>query len=205
MTDRIHIPYIFSIEELQCIKDNFTSHTDWEKVIFDGIKKNIVDHLRPQQANTCCYCKNQLGHDIKQVDIEHILPKSKYEKFTFNGKNLALSCPACNTIKSTKEVLKKPLVRYPRSSNHIKIIHAHYDNYSEHIDIINNCVFFSKTSKGSETITFCNLFRLSEVEDRAKAYEKITLTSLCDKLSNTSHIDPQTKQDIMNTILSKIR
>ena len=205
MTDRINTPYIFSREELQCIKDNFTSHIDWEKVIFNDIKKNIVDHLRPQQGNTCCYCKYQLGHDIKQVDIEHILPKSKYEKFTFNGKNLALSCPACNTIKSTKEVLKKSLVRYPRSSNHIKIIHAHYDNYSEHIDIINNCVFFSKTSKGSETITFCNLFRLSEVEDRAKAYEKITLTSLCDRLSNTSHIDPQTKQDIMNIILNKIR
>jgi len=205
MTDRIHTPYIFSREELQCIKDNFTSHIDWEKVIFNDIKKNIVDHLRPQQGNTCCYCKYQLGHDIKQVDIEHILPKSKYEKFTFNSKNLALSCPACNTIKSTKEVLKKSLVRYPRSSNHIKIIHAHYDNYSEHIDIINNCVFFSKTSKGSETITFCNLFRLSEVEDRAKAYEKITLTSLCDRLSNTSHIDPQTKQDIMNIILNKIR
>lgn len=57
MTDRIHTPYIFSEEESQCIKDNFTSHIDWEKVIFDDIKKNIVDHLRPQQGNTCCYCK----------------------------------------------------------------------------------------------------------------------------------------------------
>ena len=55
MTDRIHTPYIFSREELQCIKDNFTSHIDWEKVIFNDIKKNIVDHLRPQQGNTCCY------------------------------------------------------------------------------------------------------------------------------------------------------
>lgn len=205
MIDKIIIPYIFSKEESTCIENNFISHNDWEKGVFDVIKTNIVAHLRPQQGNTCCYCKYELGYDIKQVDIEHILPKSKYEKFTFNGKNLALSCPACNTIKSTKEVLTKSVVRYPRNSKKVKIIHAHYDNYSEHIDIIDDCVFFAKTSKGSETITFCNLFRLSKVEDRARAHEKITLFSLCDRLNNINHIDPQTKQDIMNSILNKIR
>lgn len=205
MTDRIHTPYNFSKEELQCIQDNFTSHNDWEKGVFDDIKKNIVDHLRPQQANTCCYCKYQLGHDIKQVDIEHILPKSKYEKFTFNGKNLALSCPACNTIKSTKEVLTKSVVRYPRNSNNFKIIHAHYDNYSDHIDIVNKCIFVSKTSKGSETITVCNLFRLSVVEEKAKAYQNVNLNSLYQMVSSLSDVDSHVKKQLIDVILDAIR
>ncbi|GAB2643693.1 HNH endonuclease [Psychrobacter pocilloporae] len=205
MTDRIHTPYTFSEEELQRIKDNFTFHGDWEKVVFDDIKKNIVDHLRQQQGNTCCYCKYQLGYDIKQVDIEHIVPKSKYEKFTFNGKNLALSCPACNTIKSTKEVLKKTVVRYPQNSNHFRIIHAHYDNYSEHIDIVNKCIFVARTSKGSETITFCNLFRLSVIEEKVKAYQDINLNSIYQIVSNLSDVDPDVKKKLIDIILDTIR
>src|SRR5690606_31764056 len=120
------------------------------------------------------YCKYKLGFDIKQVDIEHIIPKSEYENFTFEAKNLALSCPACNTKKSTKPVLKNVIVRYPTNGANVIIIHAHYDDYSNHIDIINDCVFVAKSTKGSETITFCELFRLSTVEQRAKAHKKLS-------------------------------
>lgn len=205
MTDRIHTPYTFSREEVQCIKDNFTSHIDWEKGAFDNIKESIVDYLRPQQGNTCCYCKYQLGHDIKQVDIEHIVPKSRHEKFTFHKKNLALSCPSCNTKKSTKQVLKKIPINYPRSSKNFKIIHAYYDNYSEHINIVNGCVFVAKTIKGSETITFCELFRLSIAEEKSKAYQTITLNSTYQMVSSLSNVDPQIKKQLIYTILDAIR
>ena len=83
--------------------------------MFNSIKENIVAHLRIQQNNTCCYCKYQLGFDIKQVDIEHIVPKSEYEQFTFENRNLALSCPPCNTKKSTKPVLNNSIVNYAKS------------------------------------------------------------------------------------------
>lgn len=172
MTNRIQTPYIFLAEELDVINNQFSSHKDWSKDIFEKIKTNIVEHLRIQQGNTCCYCKSSLGFDIKQVDIEHIVPKSKYENFTFESRNLALSCPPCNTKKSTKSVLSRHIVNYPTNGINFKIIHAHYDEYSDHIEIFNNIIFIPRSTKGSETITFCELFKLRVVEQRARLFQK---------------------------------
>lgn len=168
MTDFITNPYTFTEAEKNIILKNFNVHSDWENEVFKTVKKNIIAHLRIEQDNKCCYCKRELGIDIKDVDIEHIIPKSKYEKFTFFPKNLALSCPGCNTKKSKKDVLVKPIVNYPRSSTPFRIIHAHYDKYSQHIDIAGDCIYVALTKKGSETITLCELFRLRKVEDHVK-------------------------------------
>lgn len=171
MSEKINIPYKFLTTEKKIIKDHFSVHTDWEKSVFDDIKENLKEHLRAQQDNKCCYCKIELGFDIKGVDIEHIIPKSKFEKFTFHHKNLALSCPACNTIKSTNCVLvKNSIIKYPSNGTNFKIIHAHYDDYSTHIKIDDGCVYIAKSKKGSETITICGLYRLSEVEENAKKF-----------------------------------
>ena len=122
MNNRISIPYKLTAEEETIIANNFNSHSDWTKPVFNSIKVNIITHLRTQQGNTCCYCKYELGFDIKQVDIEHIIPKSEYEKFTFETRNLALSCPACNTKKSTKPVLKKAIVNYEISTDNNLVV-----------------------------------------------------------------------------------
>lgn len=204
MSNRIQIPYTFTGTEKQCIKDNFSTYHDWEKNVFDTIKKNIIDHLRPQQGNACCYCKKQLGHDIAEVDIEHIIPKSQYDKFTFKSENLALSCKPCNTKKSTKEVLKKEIKNYPRSSSNFKIIHAHYDNYFEHIDIVNECIFVARTTEGSETITFCELFRLSSVEEANIAYEKLNTDRVCSLIDDIKGRDTASKDRALDTILRAI-
>lgn len=205
MSNRILVPYNLTAEESTIIANNFNTHTDWSKDVFDSIKLNIINHLRNQQSNTCCYCKYELGFDIKQVDIEHIIPKSEYENFTFETRNLALSCPACNTKKSTKPVLKNAIVRYPTNGTNIIIIHAHYDDYSNHIDIINNCVFVAKSTKGSETITFCELFRLSTVEQRAKAFQKAKPSVLQQLVSDLKNGDKQDKDELINTIKEAIR
>lgn len=169
------------------------------------IKVNITTHLRTQQDNKCCYCKYPLGFDIKQVDIEHIIPKSLYSKFTFTSLNLALSCPACNTKKSTKTVLNNPITRYPSNGSNIKIIHAHYDDYSEHIDIINNCVFVAKTSKGSETITTCELFRLNIAEQRAKAFQQPGPNYLEQLVKDINNADQETKSQFIEIIRDAIK
>ena len=168
MCIKISNPYSFTAPELLVIKNNFTVHTDWEKDCFQEIKDNIRDHLRPEQGNKCCYCKRELGYDIKDVDIEHIIPKSKYPKFTFEPKNLALSCPGCNTIKGDDEVLKKKIVFYPKHSKNTLIIHAHYDEYDKHIEIHEGLLFEAITKKGSHTITTCELFRLKKALKKAK-------------------------------------
>lgn len=172
MGKKINIPYKFPKNEQTIISNNFLTHTDWEKSIFDNIKESIRKYLRTQQGNRCCYCKQELGFDIKRVDIEHIIPKSKFNQFTFHPKNLALSCPACNTIKSTNCVLiKNSIKRYPINGSNFKIIHAHYDDYSTHITILEDCIYTPKSKKGSETITICELYRLSVVEENAKKFQ----------------------------------
>ena len=93
MVDKISTPYVPSREELKTIKDHFKDDKDWTNEKFDEFKSNLIADLRVKQDNKCCYCKWELGYDIKNVDIEHIIPKSKYSQFTFNPKNLALSLP----------------------------------------------------------------------------------------------------------------
>ncbi|NBK99394.1 MAG: hypothetical protein EOM50_15510 [Erysipelotrichia bacterium] len=172
MSEKISIPYKFSKHEHTIIGSYFSTHTDWEKSIFDDIKENLKEHLRVQQDNKCCYCKRELGFDIKEVDIEHIIPKSRFEKFTFHHKNLALSCPGCNTKKSTSCVLLNvSITNYPSSGSNFKIIHAYYDDYSTHIKVDDGCIYIAKSKKGSETITICELFRLSTAEENAKKFK----------------------------------
>ena len=205
MSNRILIPYSFTAGESTIIANNFNTHSDWTKDVFNPIKQNIISYLRIQQQNKCCYCKYQLGFDIKQVDIEHIIPKSEYEQFTFESLNLTLSCPACNTKKSTKPVLNNPITNYPTNGTKFKIIHAHFDEYSNHIDIINNCVFVAKTKKGSETITFCELFRLSSVEQRADVYRTASPNFLKQLVAELKNGNPNDKNELIDLIKYAIR
>lgn len=204
MSDKIRIPYKLTDEEKKLITVNFSNHWDWEKVIFDPIKTKIRANLRPKQRNKCCYCKRELGHDIKDVDIEHIIPKSEYSKFTFEPKNLALSCPACNTKKGEKKVLNKKIVRYPANSKNCTIVHPHYDSYSANILIHNGCVFEALTAKGSHTITVCELFRLKIVENKAK--EKIAKKNRNSQLINLIMAADQVElQNAMTELMKRIK
>jgi uncharacterized protein (TIGR02646 family) len=169
MSNKIGTAYNFEKTEIALIIANFKAHKDWDKDLFSDLKSNIRKTLRPEQDNKCCYCKKELGHDIKEVDIEHIIPKATYPKFTFEPKNLALSCPACNTIKGDKPVLSKTIKIHPNHSINHTIIHAHYDDYYEHILIHDGCIFEALSKKGSHTITVCELFRLKLVEQKARA------------------------------------
>jgi uncharacterized protein (TIGR02646 family) len=170
MSNNIINAYNLTNDEKQLIQQKLKCHTDWDTSnVFDEIKKNIREFLRTEQNNKCCYCKRELGFDIKDVDIEHIIPKSQHWKFTFEPLNLALSCPGCNTKKGDTNILSKAIVRHPKNSKKITIIHAHYDDYTKNINIIDNCIFEPLTKKGSHTITVCELFRLKVVEKKAKS------------------------------------
>jgi uncharacterized protein (TIGR02646 family) len=165
-------PYNFTKDEINLITSHFSKHDDWYKDVFNKIRENLRNHLRTEQDNKCCYCKQDLGFDLKNVDIEHIIPKSEASQFTFNNKNLALSCPACNTIKHDKTVSIKNLKfkNHPTNSKNIKIVHPYFDEYTNHIQILNNTIYAAKTLKGSETISMCGLYRFWEVVEKAKKF-----------------------------------
>jgi uncharacterized protein (TIGR02646 family) len=168
MSNKISKPCKITASEKSIIAKNFTIHTDWEKPIFDSLKKKIRENLRPKQRNKCCYCKKDLGYDIKEVDIEHIIPKAEFKNFTFEPFNLALSCPACNTKKGDTKILSKSVIRYPKTTKSFLIVHAHFDKYNEHIIIHDDCIFEGVSKKGCRTIEVCELFRLKAVEEKAK-------------------------------------
>lgn len=207
MTDSIINPYVFGKDELKLIKSSFTKYTDWDKQCFDEVKKSIKDDLRPKQNNLCCYCKWELGHDIKQVDIEHIIPKSKYDKFTFTPKNLALSCPACNTHKGSQAVLKKEIKNYPRTGTNVSIIHPHFDKYSEHIEVHDNAIYEPLSSKGCETIKLCNLYRLKEVLRKTKESksQKTQISKLVAELKEASEEEQQSFIDLLSQLTNKFQ
>lgn len=205
MSEKIEKAYELTDGEKRTVSENFSKHQDWEKPVFAALKVNLIAHLRTQQDNKCCYCKYPLGFDIKEVDIEHIVPKSRFEQFTFESLNLALSCPGCNTKKSIKPVLLKEFVRYPRNTNHFRIVHSHYDTYSDHIEITNNCVFTAKTGKGSETITYCELFRLRTVEEKAAEFNNTSQSAISDLIKGLKDGDEKEKEEFFDLIKKAIR
>lgn len=202
--NRIENPYFFKKNELSIIKRNFIDYNDWTKSCFDEIKREIVGYLRSEQNNKCCYCKRQLGFDLKEVDIEHIFPKSKHSSFTFEPKNLSLSCPGCNTNKGSLNVTNYDYKRYPIKSGKIYIVHAHMDNYYDHINIINDLIYVPKSEKGCKTIEFCKLFRIEQVENRAiQVSNKTHIAKLVETLRNAKNDEKsQIKQVLMDILHS---
>lgn len=201
--DRIRIPYEFDEQEKQTIKDKYHSAKDWNSSSLDGVKSNIRTYLRYLQSNTCCYCKQSLGFDQRQVDIEHIVHKDKHGDFGFEARNLALCCPACNSCKTAQEVLVESKTKqYPVDSNAFKIVHPYFDSYSEHIEILGDSVYVSKSPKGTETIEMCKLKRLTNIECRKRDYLMNrslveSLIAISDEVHDTQLISETIKKFIL--------
>lgn len=204
MEDKISAPYSPSREELKVIRTYFKNDKDWTNEKFDGFKYNLIYDLRIKQNNKCCYCKWELGYDIKNVDIEHIIPKSSYSQFTFNTKNLALSCPGCNTSKSTQNVLHKPIKAYPRSGRNIKIVHAHFDDYKKCIEIHEGAIYeaLDDEGKGCDTIKLCKLHRMKKVLKKMRKVnsKKSPINDLVENLRNAPIEDQQALIDLLSDL-----
>ena len=173
--------YIFSEEEKQKIADHYSCADDWTKDSLNNIKSSLRNHLLVWQLDQCCYCRQKLGHDQRKSDLEHIVDKSEHWEFGFTPQNIALSCPACNSIKTSQEVLideKVDVSEYPTDGASFKIVHPYYDRYSDHISILAGSVYQSKTKKGSKLIEMCHLYRLASVEEKAKKF-KMAQSSVC--------------------------
>lgn len=189
MSERVNNPYLFSQEEKLTISQHFHVHNDWAKSAFIPLKQNLLQHLRQEQQNKCAYCKRDLGFDHKDVEIEHILSKSDYPSFTFHPKNLVLSCPGCNLEKGSHDVvINKPISLYPSTGSNISIVHGHFDNYSDHIEIRGGAVYIGRSVKGCETIKLCKIFRLRDVLERQREHDTGSnqISQLVEALRNSS-------------------
>ena len=185
--EQIERAYEPSQKEIAVTSKPVKSHRDWAVSKYKSFRDNLKNHYREQQSNLCCYCKKTLGFDLKEVEIEHVLPKSIYTQFIFESRNLALSCPACNTSKGSIDVFvgKQVTSCYPIESDSFSIIHPHYDKYSEHINIVEQFLYAPLSKKGTETIRTCKLHRLNKVMKNANTInkEKVSAETLIEGIS----------------------
>lgn len=97
-------------------------------------------------------------------DIEHVISRDENLKFMFEPQNLAVSCIECNGAKRATRVTIRDYVRFPRRSQNYLIVHPHFDEYFEHIDIVGDNTYQALSKKGKFTIYHCDLFRYWERE-----------------------------------------
>lgn len=159
--DAHHIVFVNAFKKLSIdIKKTYWD-TKGNKEL-DEIKKHIKDYYLLAQDYRCPYCHQKITVVHNGAwDTEHIIPKDTHPDFMFDPQNLCISCKDCNGEKSNKNVLtNKKAVRLPKKSKNYTIIHPHFDNFEEHIKIIDDTLYFlPKTDKGRKTIEVCGLLR----------------------------------------------
>ncbi|WP_318486493.1 HNH endonuclease [Photobacterium leiognathi] len=172
MANIIRNPVIYS-EDLESLMASTQSsegfsHTSWSIADLQVLRVHVRNHYRIQQQGICAYCRQRVSlKSAANCHVEHIAPKSKYPQFMFEPKNLCVACADCNEIKKEQETMGEepdPIcngddrVRYPRAASSFYIVHPHFDDYDEHIEIFNGH-YVDKTDKGHFTIGACKLNR----------------------------------------------
>lgn len=205
LNDIVKIPYqptqnedktINDIKKRGIIKEDWTSKRKGIK----SFKENIRKHMFYQQGCKCAYCKMEMLLGCSNLQKDHIVPKIPHLEWMFLPENLCVTCDKCNNNKSDIETLvDESVVEYPFESSAFKIIHPFFDNYSEHIEIVDDLVYKAKTEKGKFTINTCKLFRLDLVTDRARLKMKSdkpesVLTKILSYLDNVDNKDTLKKE-----------
>ncbi len=167
--------------ESKISRTNFTFNI-WGDSELEVVRVSIRNFYRIQQGGNCVYCQKPVPiRSARGSDVEHIAPKSIYPQFLFEPRNLCVACTDCNEAKREKEVFAKPKnnpKRYPTTGGAFKIVHPHFDDYSEHIQILAGGHYLPFTEKGYFTTGACDLNRRlrefgwpKEVIDSATASE----------------------------------
>lgn len=146
----------------------------WENPKLDDFKRKIKDYYRSIN-NECCYCKkNFVGEFNMVIDIEHVLPKSKFKDLMFAIYNLNIACKRCNmNIKRERTdflVGANAVVLNTKDSSEYKIIHPNFDQYHEHIEYFSSAdnqkkIIKYKVIAGSKKGQFTfDYFKLQDLE-----------------------------------------
>lgn len=175
----------------------------WNDETLAGIKQRIKAHYRLEDGGHCCYCRRRFQGEFKMdIDIEHVLPKSKFVDFIFQLFNLNISCKRCNMwIKKERTDFlldAATIAQNCQQSDQYQLIHPNFDKYFEHMDhdvLIRNEVemvkFTPKKPKGTYTYDF---FKLNELEvDTLNKAQGI-------KDANPEQVLPGLPEDLQNAV-----
>lgn len=150
---------------------------DWNKDSLDAVKKALRESLFVAQNNSCAYCQREIHDEIGQVEIDHIIPKKLAPRFTFEKRNLILTCKRCNHRKgdhnptTKRNDLMKDIKKYPHGLSVFRWVHPYLHHYDEHIEIKNDCIFMpvGDSKCGRAVIDACKLALLPQVVSRRRA------------------------------------
>lgn len=164
---------------------------DWSSQALKPIRKKIKEYLKDTWNEQCCYCRRGLEevHNM-DIDIEHILPSSKFRNLAFVADNLNLSCTRCNfpPYKGSKTdfIVNETVVEADyKNPVHYRFIHPNFDNYEHHLSIVSftyNKLKFTKykqlTDKGIYTYEYFGLRKIErDLFDGLQGIEKTAGTS----------------------------
>lgn len=154
-------PVSFSNAQIEIIKSALNKKTSWGCDSLSDIRQYIKDHYTQQQDHVCPYCRvdYKTGHG-RAWDVEHIVSISETYHFIFEPANLCNACIECNSNKSNHPTLKRKYVKYPTKSDNFKIVHPHYDEWSDHFAYGGN-IYIPLTDKAHYTFYICKLFRFA--------------------------------------------
>ncbi|MEL6403468.1 MAG: HNH endonuclease signature motif containing protein [Chloroflexota bacterium] len=82
----------------------------------DDPRKIYDDLLASAKYGKCVYCSYG-----ESVELDHLLPKSKFPEFSILPYNLVPSCRRCNALK----------LDYIPSNNRVGFVHPYYEDYSQ--------------------------------------------------------------------------
>lgn len=137
----------YSVDELAAIELALKLKNPWDetqdelktvKGVLISIKKRIRDFHLLRQKNQCCYCRlNLTGGGSFMVDREHIVPKSKFPRLTYEISNLSVACKRCNMEYKKNGVTFLASLNNAESAHadkaQYKFIHPNFESYSSFI------------------------------------------------------------------------
>lgn len=159
-------PYELSKRESEIIQEvqaqSLSPQKKWEDPRLASLKGKIKKHYIEEQEYKCAYCQVEINTTHGMVwDTEHIIDKDGSPQWMFEALNLCVSCKDCNIAKGTNNVTKGPKYKsFPKKSSNYRIIHPHFDQYFEHIEVaIPGVTYRYITPKGRYTMDICGLLR----------------------------------------------
>lgn len=124
----------FSVAELAAIDVAMATAKPWKHDGVVEIRKRIKKFHLALNEEVCCYCQRDLKGEFEMViDVEHVLPSSKFKSQTFEIWNLSASCKRCNMHIKKADLTFLEKVGSLLDSARYKLAHPNFDDVEEHL------------------------------------------------------------------------
>jgi 5-methylcytosine-specific restriction endonuclease McrA len=182
-------------EELsELLQECADQNREWGSSASQNAKNSLKKTLLVNQKGQCAYCRRRIKDELGHVEIDHILPKSAkgdivkstsnieadrfctqgYPQFSFEKKNLILTCKRCNNKKGSYDSRRNRSIvagaTYALNADYYSWVHPYTDQYSEHISLHKGLIYtpLNGSTKGDTLIRICKLDSIAAVEALAR-------------------------------------